>query len=296
MRRSRTRFAMVLVFAMVLFVVPAALEETGFAALREHEKISGPTPPVPPKKPSLQEQENQKAESSLGEGAGNFSLEAPEFRLPVEKQTPAKDDIKSNSGQSKMKNAVRSQTPEPQKNGSAAEAVPPAPVRDAAATAEPEAAAIEGSDTTKPEPQELHPKIPAGESLSLPIFFYFILFGILGGAVYYIYRRLKEPADLETAKPSPPSFTIVKTKPQAAAAVGFRPPSAAELGLRAKLKNKSLLEQLVKYDMETYGEIRSDLSYDDPYWVEHLIRKYGGGDKSKVNRAILSYHAKRNRK
>lgn len=297
MRHSRIQFTMVLVFTMVLFVLPAALEETGFAALREHERISGPTPPIPPKKPTMQESENREAESSPDEGVGKFPskvLDEPDFKLPVKRETPIKAGIEPKGDQPKIKNAVRAQ-PEPQKSEPAAEAVPPVPVRDAAVTAESETAAKEESAQTKPGPQELNAKAPARESLSLPFLFYFILFGILGGAVYYIYRRLKDPAELEMAKQPLSSFTAGKTTPQVAVTAASKPPSAAELGLKAKLKNKSLLEQLIKYDMETYGEIRSDLSYDDPYWVEHLIRKYGGGDKGKINRAILSYHAKRNR-
>lgn len=302
MRGWKRRIVFIFVLAAVAFNVLFAVQETAFSALREHEKISGPSPPVPPRKPSMQDQQKKEAKPSTGNDGWEFPskpLPEPEFKLPVEKKAPPKIEAKPKRETAQPENGQQAQSlTQPQKQ--IRQTVPPAAVPDGAVPLEKTDAALQaGSEKEAPKLHEAGGKLPMGGTLSFPVFFYFVLFAILGGAVYYIYRRLKDPAALDEAKQLSKSFVSIKKnmdRKEKDAAASSRPPSAGELGLQAKVKNKSLLEQLIKYDMETYGEIRADLSYDDPYWVEHLIRKYGKGDKSRINRAILSYHAKRNRK
>lgn len=112
---------------------------------------------------------------------------------------------------------------------------------------------------------------------------YFVLFFLIGASTLYVYGQYCSPKE--------PIKKQKKLSPQPRQTA---PP--VELEIAAKIKNKSLLEELVKYDMETYGELRPTLNYDHPLYVEQLIVKYGHGNKEKIHRAIELYNQRRSPK
>lgn len=103
---------------------------------------------------------------------------------------------------------------------------------------------------------------------------YNLLFIIPAAAAVYIFFRNEN----KTAKP--PDAKEDKPLPE----------------ISAHIKNASLLEQLIKFDMETHGKLRSGLDYEHPKLVEKLIIKYGRGDKAKIERAIQSFYKNRTKK
>lgn len=103
---------------------------------------------------------------------------------------------------------------------------------------------------------------------------YNLLFIIPAAAAVYIFFRNEN----KTAKP--PDAKEDKPLPE----------------ISAHIKNASLLEQLIKFDMETHGKLRPGLDYEHPKLVEKLIIKYGRGDKAKIERAIQSFYKNRTKK
>lgn len=102
-------------------------------------------------------------------------------------------------------------------------------------------------------------------------------------------------------------FTTPKDRPKQRTSLPTKQTSTSTLPLKTdltsgtmlndiKITNRSLLEQLIKYDLDTYGEIRTNLDYEQPAYVEKLIRKHCGHDKAKLNHAIQLFYQNRNRK
>lgn len=146
------------------------------------------------------------------------------------------------------------------------------------------------------EPKENVPETtlnnkPASVPLIDKLLYAAIMIALIGFTAYLYFttpKGVKEPPPRRrTAAPNIPEQPRKKDNP----ATPVQP-----FSLEVKIKNPSLLEQLVKYDMEAYGELRADLDYEQPAYVERLIRKYGNGDQAKINRAINLFYTRRNNK
>lgn len=215
----------------------------------------------------------------------NYSSVFPGPTPPVAPTAPAKPKLNKN-----QENQTAPKEPAPQKKPIPATKPQPQKPLEKAIEKVPEPAEKQQSSFSSPEKvetDEITGKSTAAEKNNAPsslgIMGYFVLFLLVGAGGLYAYFHYI-PQNKPTKKQK-------KSLPQPRQSV--RP---AELEIAAKIKNKSLLEQLIKYDMETYGELRPTLNYDHPFYVEQLIVKYGYGNKEKIHRAIQLYHQRSSQK
>lgn len=236
------------------------------AAAGEFSLPDRPTAPVPPTRPGEQKAKEKDAPQKPPAKAPAPPPKAVEKQAVKEEKPPPKDPA-----------TPQPQTTQPQRT-------------------QPDKAPAIGVDEDEP-PERVQTKTP--EEKEAPFLQAFIknslyaiaLLSVIALTLYLYFTTPKEPK----TKKRPPA-----SKNATSIAQPTRIPNekaAATTGLdKVKITNKSLLEQLIKYDMETYGEIRSNLDYEQPAYVERLIRKYGGDDKNIINRAIHLFYANRDKK
>lgn len=233
------------------------------------EKIpepTAPTAPIAPTKPTLERGR-----------LPNKSQPAPAAEPQEKKMLPSKPEIRKTP-------PAQPETPPKQNEEKAAAPMDnPPPLRQNAVTPPP---VLESPDKEKMNQAEniIEPKsdrdadIAAEAAAPIPDWINKLLYNLLfivpaAAAVYIFFRnenKTSKPPDSKEDKPLPE--------------------------ISAHIKNASLLEQLIKFDMETHGKLRPGLDYEQPELVEKLIIKYGHGNKVKIERAIQSYHKNRTKK
>lgn len=271
-RLSRYLVGFLLAFLLTPFserCAAAELTRQSVPAFYLSDKLQGPTPPVkplPPARPSLEGRQDRPAPPPIPERPRQKE------RPPMEKTVQIKEKDRTKTP-AETKSAEQPAKRTPESEGSAATSDKKAPTKNMK-----KAPYAEKKDAQEQDRQFIRDWIKNT--------IYFLLIFAICGAILYVHH--KHPPKEKKARSQIPSQP--RPTPQLDAAPSFPTES-----FTPNIKNMSLLEQLIKYDMETYGELRSTLNYDQPAYVELLIRKYGGDDNKKINRAINLFHMRRNK-
>lgn len=281
-------------FFLIFYIACAFLPAASLAQSAAPEALlasdvdvpSRPTPPVPPTVSNLRkgQPDGQKEPAHSFPAPFKQQENNPLPQQPLKTANPAKEE--KNAGQTAKKHAE--QTKETGENTSPQEILQ---------EAFPETKDAEKKPTAEAEKEK--------NSLSLPQQLgYTAAMAALIGLTAYLYTTTPQASRKTRAASLPkktrrPSFSAPYKENCAEKRKQKLPPPTNPINplqsAGTKIKNTSLLEQLVKYDMETYGRLRSNLDYEQPAYVEKLIKKYGNGDQAKINRAINAFYQSRNK-
>lgn len=286
----------VFVFMAALIVLPTPKAAAGDLWLAELTLPSRPTPPTPPSIGRLKEDPPaQSATTKKQSTAEPRSDQAPAATRQQTTDTPPL--LPKNTTTVTPKRETAETAPPPKTQAEVPPTITPPQqilIPDAA-----ENATEAKPPAPPPETWQERWRTPASKKI-----IYTVLAALLSAGTAYFYlttpRDTATPtttaANTQTRRSKQPDSIAPKPKSSPPAKPKQPPREAPPLAIESKIKNTSLLEQLIKYDMENYGELRSNLDYEQPAYVEKLIRKYGGDDKNKINRAINLFYISRNNK
>lgn len=258
-------------FLLCIFTLPA-YSPTLISAVA-YAEIQQPTAPTPPTKPTMERDKPTATEETKTPPVPKKESISDTINKPNKDTTKSTKPVDTTTDTAKKAKDI------PDKNAEKTSKALPNFSTDSQEDAN-------TNDKPKSNAEKLRPELKL--SAYLPTFLLLCLIFILLTAVFYFYRKLK------TIELTPPKPTF--TMPQAKLKTLYEKIEELAPKKQNKIKNASLLEQLVKYDMETYGELRPTINYDEPYYIEQLIKKYGRGDQEKIHHAIYKFHENRNKR